>query len=135
MRTERGFSLLEALVATAIVIVGLTGLAQLLVISPAANRAAKSASVAAMLAQDKMERLVAFADTGPAECDYFDSSGRALGIGDGAMAPPGTAYVRSWSNEPAPESLSELSVWQVIVTRIGGAADVRLVGIRPRSAP
>jgi prepilin-type N-terminal cleavage/methylation domain-containing protein len=54
---ERGFSLLEVLVATTIMAVALTTLAQLFVMSTNANMGAKSTTYAAVLAQQKMEQL------------------------------------------------------------------------------
>jgi len=54
---ERGFSLLETLVATSILTVTLAGLAQLLVASMRVNAAARTTTYAALLAQQKMEQL------------------------------------------------------------------------------
>ena len=54
---ERGFSLLETLVATSILTVTLAGLAQLLTVSMRANAAARTTTYAALLAQQKMEQL------------------------------------------------------------------------------
>jgi prepilin-type N-terminal cleavage/methylation domain-containing protein len=54
---ERGFSLLEVLMATTILTVGLAALAQLFAISTRANFSARSTTTAAILAQQKMEQL------------------------------------------------------------------------------
>src|SRR2546423_4249648 len=54
---ERGFSLLEVLVASTIMAVALTTLAQLFVMSTKANQGAKTTTYAALLAQQKMEQL------------------------------------------------------------------------------
>src|SRR3954471_12344593 len=54
---ERGFSLLEVLVASTIMAVSLTTLAQLFVMSTNANHSAKTTTYAAVLAQQKMEQL------------------------------------------------------------------------------
>ena len=54
---EGGFSLLEVLVASTIMAVALTTLAQLFVMSTNANMSAKSTTYAAVLAQQKMEQL------------------------------------------------------------------------------
>ena len=56
-RGERGFSLLEVLVATTILTVALSALAQLFAISTKTNVSAKSTTFAALLAQQKMEQL------------------------------------------------------------------------------
>ena len=55
--TERGFSLLEVLMATTILTVGLAALAQLFAISTRANFSAKATTTASILAQQKMEQL------------------------------------------------------------------------------
>src|SRR5580765_7774854 len=55
----RGFSLLEVLVATTIVAVGVSALAQLTGIATHANRHARQSTMAAVLAQKKMEELLA----------------------------------------------------------------------------
>jgi len=54
---EAGFSLLEVLIATTVLTVGLTALAQLFAISTRANFSAKSTTMASILAQQKMEQL------------------------------------------------------------------------------
>jgi type II secretory pathway pseudopilin PulG len=54
---EGGFSLLEVLVATTIVMVGVSGLAQLLAIATRANTTARATTYASILAQQKMEQL------------------------------------------------------------------------------
>jgi len=56
-RREGGFSLLEVLVASTIMAVALTTLAQLFVMSTNSNVGAKSTTYAAVLAQQKMEQL------------------------------------------------------------------------------
>jgi prepilin-type N-terminal cleavage/methylation domain-containing protein len=54
---ERGFSLVETLVATTIMSVALASLAQLFLISTKSNQSARLTSVASVLAQQKMEQL------------------------------------------------------------------------------
>lgn len=54
---ERGFSLLETLVATTIMAVGLASLAQLFLISTRSNQSARLTTTASVLAQQKMEQL------------------------------------------------------------------------------
>jgi prepilin-type N-terminal cleavage/methylation domain-containing protein len=54
---EGGFSLIEVLVATTILTVALSALAQLFAIATNANTGAKSTTFAALLAQQKMEQL------------------------------------------------------------------------------
>jgi prepilin-type N-terminal cleavage/methylation domain-containing protein len=57
MRRAHGFSLLEVLIATAILASGVTALAQLVTIAIRANVSARAATSAALLARAKMEQL------------------------------------------------------------------------------
>jgi type II secretory pathway pseudopilin PulG len=54
---EGGFSLVEVLVATGLLAVALTTLAQLFAVSTKANSSARATSIASVLAQQKMEQL------------------------------------------------------------------------------
>jgi len=57
MRHARGFSLIEVLVATGILTVGVTALAQLVSIAMRVNASARATTSAVLLAQAKMEQL------------------------------------------------------------------------------
>ncbi len=57
MRSNEGFSILEVLVAIAVLSVALVGLAQLFALSRRANASAKNTTFASLLAQQKMEQL------------------------------------------------------------------------------
>src|SRR5437870_3172963 len=57
MKTERGFSLLEVLIATTILATAVTALAQLFAVSTRANANARTTTFASVLAQQKMEQL------------------------------------------------------------------------------
>jgi type II secretory pathway pseudopilin PulG len=54
---ERGFSLLEVLFASTMLIVGVAGLAQLFALSTRTNTSARATTFASLLAQQKMEQL------------------------------------------------------------------------------
>jgi prepilin-type N-terminal cleavage/methylation domain-containing protein len=54
---DRGFSIIEVLVATSVITVAVAALAQLFAISTRANSSAKTMTFASMLAQQKMEQL------------------------------------------------------------------------------
>jgi prepilin-type N-terminal cleavage/methylation domain-containing protein len=57
MRGERGFSLVEVIVATGILVVALVSLAQLFTIAVGANLASRGTTDATVLAQQKIEEL------------------------------------------------------------------------------
>jgi type II secretory pathway pseudopilin PulG len=124
---QEGFSLLEALVATSIMAVGVAALAQLAALSLYANVRARQTTVAPVLAQQKVEELVAEAAVGglapsPAGtlardvagyCDFVDRAGRPLGVGP--SPPADSAFARRWSIEPLPASPAHTSILQVLV--------------------
>jgi prepilin-type N-terminal cleavage/methylation domain-containing protein len=140
---DRGFSLLEVLVATSIVAVGVSAIAQLAFLALYANGQARQTTIAPVLAQQKIEELFADAAAGgltqsPAGtlesdvngfCDSLDRTGQTLGAGP---APPAdAAYVRRWSIEPLPASPHHTSILQVLVRdlrRAGVVSGVRLPG-------
>jgi hypothetical protein len=127
---ERGFSLLEVVVAAGLVTGAFAALAQLLAMSIASNVSARGASAATVLAVQKMEQLRArpWGTLTPGdEMDYLDLAGNLLG--EGGSAPPGAVYVRRWSVQPAPGGAEALA----LQVRVNEAA--RLVTIRTRRAP
>ena len=125
--SDKGFSLLEALIATSIMAVGVAALAQLAGLSLYANVQARQTTVAPVLARQKIEELVAEAAVGglapsPAGtlasdvagyCDFVDRAGRPLGAGP--SPPAESAYARRWSIEPLPASPAHTSILQVLV--------------------
>jgi type II secretory pathway pseudopilin PulG len=134
----RGFSLLEVLVATTIVIVGVAALAQLVALAAHANLQAKQTTIAAAIAQDKIEALLPDIAVGqeasPPDtlghnvdgyCDFVDTAGRPLGAGP--ATPAGSAYLRRWSVDPLPDSSNHTSILQVLVADLRGRIIVRFV--------
>lgn len=64
MRThERGFSLIEVMVAVALLVTAIAGVAQLSIVSARANEATRSAATIEWLAREKLEQLTALAWT------------------------------------------------------------------------
>jgi type II secretory pathway pseudopilin PulG len=138
MDRERGFSLLEVLCATTILIVGLAALAQLVAVSTRINSSAKTTTIATLVAAQKMEQLrslswgfdnlgLPLSDAGlnasppdslkrniSSYCDFLDRTGRSLG--GGASPPAGAAYISRWSVEPLPTDPANTLVLQVLVT-------------------
>jgi prepilin-type N-terminal cleavage/methylation domain-containing protein len=122
----RGFSLLEVLVATTIVAVGVTALAQVVAIATHTQRHSRQSTAAAVLAQEKIEELLA-RDAGtlspsPGDAlehdvvgfaDFINAAGQPMGESPGASA--GSAYHRRWSIEPLPDSRNGTWILQVLV--------------------
>jgi len=125
LHVPAGFSLIEVLVATAIITVGVASLAQLFGAAANANRLAATTSTTLLLAEQKMEQLRS--ETGLSASppgalsvdtagyvDYLDQSGVPLGT-DSMTVPAGTAYICRWSIEPLPSSPVNTIVLQVSV--------------------
>lgn len=143
-----GFSLIEVLIATAIVMGAVASLAHLFVMSGEANRMAGGISVAELLAVQKMEELragrgaLAISPAGTLQAnadgyaDYLDAAGSPVGDSFTATPPAGTVYIRRWTVDPmrgSPRSPPGAMVLQVLVmpanrSRMEGTA--RLVTAR-----
>lgn len=132
LQSERGFSLVEILIASTILIVALLSLAQLLSLATAANAAAGRATVSAVLAAEKLEELhtltwESMRRQAGESVDYLDRSGRP--VGNAAAA----TYRRRWLVDPLPVDPDNSLLIQVIV---GGRRDeARIAGVRTRKAP
>ena len=119
-----GFGLVEVLVATAVVTVGVVSLARLFVVSGVASGTAKAISITALLAEQKMEALrgeLSGPDPSPPAAlsvntdgyyEYLDARGQSLGAP--GWSPPGAVYVCRWSARPL--SGGRTIVLQVLVT-------------------
>ena len=110
---NRGFSLLEVLVAITILSTAGLTLAHVFVVGASANRGARTTTVAVLLAQEKLEELRA-ATPGPSPPDslrldvpgYYDSL-------DGSGRSPGGVFSRRWSVDRLPGVAAYAVVIQV----------------------
>jgi prepilin-type N-terminal cleavage/methylation domain-containing protein len=155
-----GFSLVEVLVATAVVAVGVASLAPLFVVSVRTGRIAHTTSTTLLSAQQKMEALradAAASSLSPSATlsantqgyfDYIDRIGVSVS-GDPA-APPGSAvYVRRWAIEPLEGGSGNEGgaiVLKVLVLQLAGGpsgkgsrvarapGETRLVSVKTRKA-
>ena len=135
----KGFSVIEAVVASAILIVGLGSLAQLFVTSTRATGAAGARSQAAILAADKMEQLRTLAWTvDPAGLPASDpalsaSPSDALDRDVVGFSDQPGGWTRRWSVQPLAASPADTIVVQVRVVAPGGA-EARMTTVRTRRA-
>ena len=144
-----GFSLLEVVIAAAVVMAATASLAPLFVVSADAARNAKAASVAVLLAGQKMEQLRSLGPSSldpapsgtlstdtPGYVDYLDAAGAPLGAAL-ATPPAGATYIRRWSIDPLPGSASDAIVLQVWVGHSGrsiASSAARLVSVKTKKA-
>lgn len=147
--TCSGFSLLETLVATAILAAGVLAAAQLLTLAAASNVTAIHATRGTLIAVQKLEGLRACCPEDPSDLpvsppgsleedtpgsvDYLDWRGQVLA--GGPPRPAGTVYTRRWSVAPHQDDPTGTLVLQVIVTPHPDGdglrpADTWLVGMR-----
>jgi prepilin-type N-terminal cleavage/methylation domain-containing protein len=136
-----GFSLVETLVAVAILAGALASLAQLIGLAAAANLRARRTTVATLVARQKMEELRSLpwdAALGPSPagslatgvdgyCDFFDARGQQF---DSSSVPAGVAFVRRWSIGRLGADPGRASVLRVVVVAADRRVYARLTSIR-----
>lgn len=126
LASSRGFSLIEVLVAVALVAGAVAGLGQLVTMAMRANAAARAATVSAVLATQKMEQLRAeqpwllpggsIQSDEAGFVDFFDGRGQPAD-------PTAVAFVRRWSVAPLASEPVRSRVLRVRVVRVEGRAD------------
>jgi Tfp pilus assembly protein PilV len=116
MRTRRdacGFSLVEALVAILILTIGVGALAQLFLLVVRANVAAREITESTVLAQQKIEQLIASGWWEPVN-------------GADVLVVNGATYQRRWIIELLPSNPARSRAIQVVVTAAPNGRPVRL---------
>jgi prepilin-type N-terminal cleavage/methylation domain-containing protein len=136
---QRGFSLVETLVATTLLAGALVALAQFVGATVESGTAARARAISTHMAVQKLEELRslpwAAISAMPAESiDYLDAAGRQR-CGSAAVPCGEARYVRRWSATPAPFS-SGVRIIQVDVSPVATAhGTTTLVTARARLTP
>ena len=137
LRGQDGFSLIEALVASLVLCVGVGGVLPVVFQSVRATRAARDTSMATWLAWQKLEELRGPADPGlsPGGSLTSDSPGFVDSL-DQAGQPASTSgvYTRRWQIEAAPGSTA-LRVAVAVHHAMSPGAPAILATLRRRAAP
>ncbi len=129
-RGESGFSLVESVVACGVVTVGVLSVAQLFAMAVSMNAASRNATLAAILAAQKVEELRTVAEPAGG-VEFIDARGRPLPYA-GGVQPPGAAFLRRWAIEPLhvdPSNVAALAVTVTPVARGVGAREVALASV------
>lgn len=140
----KGFTLIEVLVAMALLAITGAALMALVDLSGLAVRDARADIVETFAAQSKMAELRAAAGAeigGSLESslsgysDFVTVDGDAAPVSASSRAPATAAYVRRWQVSPAPYDPAATLVLQVVATRVGrpNARDVHLVSLLARA--
>lgn len=137
----KGFTLVEVLVAMALLAVAGLGLLELMNISGMAVRDARVDTAATFAAESKIAELRARPATyfggslnsnQAGYADFVTSDGSVAGAG--SPAPRSASYLRRWSVSPSPLDPANTLVLQVVATRVGrpSARDVHLISLLSR---
>lgn len=126
---EGGFSLIEVVIATGVLVTGVAAVLQLFIVATRATVDARDATYATVLALQKIEELRAapFPEPGGAT-EHLSARGTLIVEGAG-----GALYDRRWTVAPLPAQPADTVVITVRVSRRGLAGRaVRLMTIRTR---
>ena len=126
---DRGFALLEVLIAAALLVTLAAGMSRILASGVREVHASRLRAVATILAAGKLEELrsaPAFAATSGG-VEYLDAAGTT--VGTGTSIPASAVYIRRWTIDPLPAD-SDVFALQVEVGTRDGVSRALLTTIR-----
>jgi type II secretory pathway pseudopilin PulG len=131
LRDERGFTLIEAVIAAALLTVALVALAELLAVSIRMHQLGRNSTTASRLAQDKFEELMKMNfETNPAiQVNATDTL--ASNVTSYFDIPANSGYTRRWRVEAGPVNADPIIAGKmrtVTVRVIPANADIRVGG-------
>lgn len=134
MFPERGFSLVESIVAIGVLATALITLAHLMAISVETGALARHLTFTTILAAQKMEQLCAerTLDGAAGEVEYLDSHGRVVCDRAFACAATVHTYVRRWSIASMSSTPDAVLIQVSVAHRRTGQREVRLMSARAR---
>jgi prepilin-type N-terminal cleavage/methylation domain-containing protein len=130
---ERGFTLIETIVAIGVLAGAVVSLAQLVAVCTGTNAAGQHRTRSAWLAQQKIEQLRSepVLDATPRTVEYLDPDGTVACPGE--LPCPRAVYVREWSVQPSATAAAAVFVHVSTRRARDGGGDVHLVTVRPRA--
>lgn len=136
---QRGFSLIETIVAASLLAAALASLAQFVGVGVQTGAAARTRAQTTLMAEQKMEQLRAMsfaqvAGTSGSVTDFLDAAGTTRCV-NATVACGDAVYVRRWSAAPAAFS-SGVMIIEVDVRLVGrGHGGTTLMTARARMTP
>ena len=130
--SNRGFSLIEAIITTAVLAGAIVMLAHLITVCAGTNSVAYHRTMAALFAQQKLEELRAQAvlnEVSPTD-ELLDAEGGLLCPAADECA--GAVYLRQWSVQPSAIAAPAVFVHVSARRAYNGGGDVHLITLRPR---
>ena len=123
---ERGFTLVEVIVAMLVCVVGLVGLAQMLAVTLRMQQLGRNSTSAVRLAQDKIDELSSVPFGQPSVACGGSLATNMTNYNDSVAAAAGsvTGYTRRWQIVAGPDG--DLNIRQVTVRLIPIRADRRV---------
>jgi prepilin-type N-terminal cleavage/methylation domain-containing protein len=129
---DRGFTLIETIVAIGVLAGAVVSLAQLVAVCTGTNAAAQHRTKSAWLAQQKIEQLRSepVLDAVPRTVEYLDPDGTIVCRGEPVC--PRAVYLREWSVKPSATAIAAVFVHVSTRRARDGSGGVHLVTVRPR---
>src|SRR3954463_16126492 len=133
--SDRGFTLIESLVASGLVIAVCLGTAQLFVYAIAPARIARDQTLMGAAAKAKLEEISAAVAAGVLGTTSADALDRDVDACHDSIAQSGREYVRRWRIAEVPGYSVRAYAITVRVMPASGGSEVRLVGIHRTLGP
>ena len=122
---DRGFALLEVIVAAALLAVLAAGMARIVAAAVHEGHSSRLRAIATVAAANKLEELRSLLPADAASgADYLDAAGAAVG-----GASPSAVYTRTWMVQPL-DGDADVVALRVEVFMQGGALAARLITVR-----